>query len=242
MSLLTMIQDVTDELGGISRPTLVTSTANQTVRQLLALANREGKEMAKKEWPILTREISITTTGAELQGDLETLAGEEFDSVINDTFWDATTPEYVRGSLTPSQWAFIKNHNSGVYRPHARIQRNPSTNKLALYLYPAPAAGRVVRFSIKSKKWCANADRTTLYDKWQADTDVGLLPESLMALGLKWRWKAENKLEYAEDKRTYEMAVAEELANQLTLGSVDLEGPRVVGDGFPLGPGEGWRL
>lgn len=39
-----------------------------------------------------------------------------------------------------------------------------------------------------------------------------LLPEELLLMGLRWRWKKEEGLEYAEDFRSYEMQVKDALS------------------------------
>ena len=45
MSLLTMIGDVCEQIG-LLRPNIVLSSLDQQVKQLLAMANREGRELA----------------------------------------------------------------------------------------------------------------------------------------------------------------------------------------------------
>ena len=46
MSLLTMMEAAADRLG-IVRPTVVYASTDQQIRQLLSLANQEGKETAR---------------------------------------------------------------------------------------------------------------------------------------------------------------------------------------------------
>ena len=59
MTLLTMIQDSADEIG-LPQPAAVFSSTDQTVRQMLALANREGRQLAQRyKWQALTKEASF---------------------------------------------------------------------------------------------------------------------------------------------------------------------------------------
>jgi hypothetical protein len=44
------------------------------------------------------------------------------------------------------------------------------------------------------------------------DTDVFVLPERLLQLGLIWRWRYMKGLDYAEDMNTFELALAQEIA------------------------------
>jgi hypothetical protein len=41
-----------------------------------------------------------------------------------------------------------------------------------------------------------------------ADTDTGLMSENLMELGVVWRFKKKNGLDYSEDFRLYEQKLA----------------------------------
>ena len=73
--------------------------------------------------------------------------------------------------------------------------------------YPTPAAGNTWTFEYQSVHFCEAANGTG-QSSWQADTDVGRLDESLMMLGLVWRFKKKNGLDYSEDYRVYEQKVA----------------------------------
>ena len=60
MSLLTIIQDTTDRLG-IIRPSSVVGSSDPQVRQLLALAQQEGKELSRRHnWTALINEKTFT--------------------------------------------------------------------------------------------------------------------------------------------------------------------------------------
>ena len=64
MTLQQIVWQVCDEVG-FPRPTAIVSSTDQTARQLLAFANREGQELAERAgkdqgWPILRKEYLVT--------------------------------------------------------------------------------------------------------------------------------------------------------------------------------------
>jgi len=87
-SLLQIVQSVCDEVG-LPRPISVTGNTDQTVRQLLALANREGKELSSRTsnnegWPALRKEHTFALTIVSgLTGD--TVSGSAVVTNISST-------------------------------------------------------------------------------------------------------------------------------------------------------------
>ena len=55
-----------------------------------------------------------------------------------------------------------------------------------------------------SNNWLIDSGRSTVANSMTADTQLPLLDDQLIALGLKWRLKRENGLEYGENYREYE--------------------------------------
>lgn len=65
LTLLEIITTVVNETGSIAAPSTVVGNTDNTVKQLLALANREGKELAAMSgpdqgWPVLRKEYQLT--------------------------------------------------------------------------------------------------------------------------------------------------------------------------------------
>jgi hypothetical protein len=77
---------------------------------------------------------------------------------------------------------------------------------------PVPTAGHTWAFEYISKNWILGVDGTTYKQYFTLDTDTILLPESIVLMGLRWRWKKEKGLSYDEDFRTYEMQVQDALS------------------------------
>lgn len=204
MSLLTIIQDAAD-LIGLPRPSAVLSSADQQVRQLLALANQEGRLLSRRhDWQALVRESTFTTVATESQGALTTLCpGIRY--VANETQWDRTRLTPLGGPLSAREWQSLKGFTvTGPYFDY-RIRGGN------LLLIPSPPAGETVALEYLSTYWCQSSGGTD-QSKWAADDDVGVLSEEIMASGVRWRFLRAKGMDYAEEFREYEMMVSQEIA------------------------------
>jgi len=181
------------------------------VKFLLAAANTEGKELAKRHtWQEITKGATYTSVAAESQGAFSSLGGgsadySDFDRMIPETYWNRSQTWRIWGPLTPAEWQAKKSSNvSGPYNEW-RIQ---SGN---LYLYPAPTAGETHAFEYVSKNWCQSSGGTD-QAAWAADTDVGLLDEHLMMLGTVWRYKKSRSLPFQNEYLVYENSVTQAIS------------------------------
>lgn len=204
MSLLTLIQDTAD-ITGVPRPTAVLSSTDTQVRQLLSLANREGRSLQQRhDWTVLQKTATLVTLAAEEQGAIASIAAD-YDRQANESIWNRSQQERVGGPLTPIDWQLLQAATvSGPYQDF-RISEGK------LFFYPAPPAGETVAFDYVSKNWCQSAGGTG-QSRWGADDDIGILSEDLMHIGIVWRWKQQKGMDYAEDFRTYETELAHMMA------------------------------
>lgn len=207
MTLLTTVQYFCRRTG-LPVPLAVSGSGDSQILQVMALLEEEGNDLTMRgDWEMLTREASHTTTATEDQGALDDIATNGFRSIKNDTIWDRSSRLPVLGPMTPKNWQAMKALVTQGPRYTYRI-RNGN-----LLVNPAPAASLSWYFEYMSKNWILGSDGTTYKQYFTADDDTMLLPEDLLLVGLRWRWKKEKGLEYAEDFRTYEMQVKNYLGN-----------------------------
>mgnify|MGYP003630043094 FL=1 len=206
MTILSIIQDVAEDLA-ITAPSSVIGNTDKQVIQLLRMAQREGKNLgARHNWSFMQKEATFTQAAAALQGTIASLIGSDYESIKNDTMWNRTTQLPILGPLAPRDWQALQAFPvTGPY-PQYRIQGK------SIYFSPVPSnATDTIALEYKSKNWCESSGGSGQV-AWADDTDVGLLDEDIMTLGILWRWYARKGLDYAQDFADYEQRVANAIA------------------------------
>ena len=155
MSLLTLIQGAAD-IVGLSRPAAVITSTDPAVRRMLALANVEGQELAKRhEWTVLIREATWTTLAAESQGTIANIASdldqENGARIVNETIWNRTAQRRMNGPLSSQRGQRLK--AASVTGPYSEYRIRNGTH----YLIPAPTAGQTGAFEYITKYWCQSS-------------------------------------------------------------------------------------
>ena len=201
MSLLTTVQYFCRRTD-IPVPSTVYGTTDPQVLQVMALLEEEGNDLASRgSWQGITFEASHTTVATESQGAISTIASNGFRYIKNQTIWDRTNRLPVLGPMDSQEWQTLKAIVTTGPRFRFRIRGG------LLLSNPVPTAGYSWYFEYVSKNWILGVNGTTYKQYFTLDTDTILLPEELVLMGLRWRWKKEKGFEYAEDMRTYEMQV-----------------------------------
>ena len=199
---MTLLQTVVHfcERTNITSPATVIGSADPQVVQIKALLEEIGIDMASRvAWEGITFQATHTTIAAEDQGAMTTIASNGFKYIKNGTIWDRTDRLPVLGPLSSGEWQALKALVVTGPRYRHRIRGGK------LLVNPTPAAGHDWAFEYVSKNWILAADLTTYLQFFAADTDTVLLPDTELLQGLRWKWKREKGLDYAEDFRTYEM-------------------------------------
>lgn len=217
MSLLTIVQAFCERTQ-LPSPTTVMGNGDAQVIQVRALLEEEGEALARRgDWEGLTFEVAHTTLAAEDQGAIATICTNGYRSIKNETMWDRTDKLPVP-QLHSTLWQRYKATVSTSPRYRYRIRGGK------LLMTPTPTAGHSLYFEYVTKHWILSADGLTYKSAFTIDTDTLLLPEELFKMGLRWRWKKEHGLEYAEDFRDYETMVADALGRDGGKQVINLDG------------------
>jgi hypothetical protein len=233
VSLLSIVNNAQDEIG-IARLAAVAAGTDLDARLMLGLANREGKKLSRRaSWQALTKEKTFDALAQESQ---TAMIPSDFQRFVNETFYNRTRKRRFNGPLTPQEWQAQKALTSQTVGDDLFRVRGS-----AILLMPTPTAGDTYAYEYVTKQWCTDSTGATPKEAFTVDTDVSLLDEDLMTLGVIWRWKAAKGLDYAEDFRSYEMDVAQAIARDGAKRTISMSGDKRlnVGPGVPEGS---WSL
>lgn len=198
MSLLTIVQEVAGSLN-LPVPTSVVGNTSPDAILFLNLAKREGRELARRhDWQAITVEHTWTTTATVAQSLALPSAYDRLPPDVE--IWDRTADSRLFGPVPSNEWMRLHSGVNGGIAGWWRIIGG------VLNVYPAPTAGKTFALEYISKNWCESSGGTD-QSTWQADADVALLKEDLIALGLTWRWLRAKGMDYAEEMATYEREV-----------------------------------
>lgn len=197
-TLLELVQAAANEIG-IPAPQFLFGSQNDQEKQLLALANREGKDfssMANKNggWQNLRKDYTFNTVVGQVDYDLPS----DFEYFVQKTFWDNQFKWSLIGPISAQEKQILR---YGVVASGPRNKFYIRENKM--WLDPVPQDEVLIAYDYYSNHWCKSALGVT-QPYWQADTDTYLLDEDCFIQGLKWRFLRAKGLSYAEEFKAYE--------------------------------------
>lgn len=203
-TLLQHIQTVCQELA-LPVPTAVINSTDAQVVQLLALANREGREAAAMSgpnfgWQSLRQSATITlatsTTAYTIPSD--------FQYAIPQTVWDVAHKWQLLGPLSPAEWDVLQ---YGISPAGPRFRFRVFGDQFEVN--PAPGTGdngNTFAYEYYSTKWCQSSTGTA-QTAWTADDDTYKLDDASMQLGIKWRFLSAKGLQYDQAYQDWQRAI-----------------------------------
>jgi hypothetical protein len=198
VSLLTIVRNAALQVG-LSPPTTVASSADRTAQEMLMLANKVGRDVARwHDWSTMLVDATITGNGVDttwaLPADFSHFT--EGQRVI----LDGGAGIIITGPLSESEIVALRATNP-VMISHLFYRRGSS-----IVTSPAIGAGRLALYSYRSKNWAASSTGTAK-NALDADTDIVRFPEEeLVTLGVIWRWKAMKGLDYGQEYEDWRQA------------------------------------
>jgi len=197
---LALAQEVARRVG-ISVPSSLVSTDTDG-QQMLALMNELGAELATRfRWQQLVKEVSFTTVANTEQGTLSTILQESANTLISLTIWDETSNLWIEGPLSDSEFFPARDLGTGPQYEYKIFNDK-------LFILPTPPAGNTLRMFVRSSKW-ARSSAGAAKELLSADEDYAVFADELMRLGLRWKWREEKGLPYAEIQRSFEAMAAD---------------------------------
>ncbi|XUM19750.1 hypothetical protein ACRAVF_18975 [Bradyrhizobium oligotrophicum S58] len=203
MTILSVCQDAAVELNR-AQPTSVFTNTDPFAAELRLAAKKTAESLIAEEhdWRDLTFLATCQGDASTTVFPLSTVA-PGWERMIKDVklhslrFRTAT----FRPARDLDEWLFIKD-NLLVGSPGNWVLLNG-----AVQIFPPMPTSDTARFYYISNQYAYSAGGVA-QSSFLADTDTFALPEKLLQLGIIWRWRANKRLEYAEDLKNYEIAKA----------------------------------
>ena len=206
MTLLTICQDAANEIG-VPSPNAVVGSTDTTVIQLLAAANREGKNLVSGyDWEVLIKEEAHSAIANESQGTITSIASD-FERFSNNTMWNRTTDRKFYGPLNNSEWQRLKASVQSGVTNYFRIRGG------FLLMNPVPTVNDAIYFEYISKYWVdTTGNGSADAEKFAADSNTTVLDEDIITLGVIWRFLKQKGLPYDNQLQEYQLKVFEKQA------------------------------
>lgn len=229
MSLLSICQQVARESAIYVPATIVNNTQEDAVR-LLALAQAEGKALARRaKWAVLQTEYTFSTVISQAAYDLPS----DYRVMLDGTVWNRDQYLAIRGGLAPAEWQQWKSSQLGSTTSTQRYRLKPSSNVLKFAIDPTPTAVEALVFEYVSKNWCQSSGGTA-QEAWAADDDTGIIDEWLMERGIVWRLERALGHDWESLRAEYETEVQRAMGGDGAPPVLDLANSgRVFGFRFP---------
>lgn len=195
MSLLTICQAVVKTTGIGDVPATIIGNTDKDAVQLLALTEEAMEQLSKMNWERLLREHTITTA----DGTEDYALPSDWARYVSETAWDASNYWQMRGSIDPSEWQRLK--RGGI---QTSVRKKFRLRGARVMVIPTPSAVETLIIEYARNTPWTDSTGATYKTVATADTDVSLVPEHIVRLELKWRYKHAKGLNYEEDKREAE--------------------------------------
>ncbi len=199
MTLLSTVQNAM-ALCSLSVPSIVYASQDDLVQQMTRLLYVEGRDLVKRhDWNILVTVRPFTCGASNAQAGEPQTDFDRFSDGVD--MWNTSSDWPIHGPTSAEQWADLIVRSETSLPQYWRIIGG-------VLNIEQPKSGDTIRYEYISNKWIRQGG-STLATNLSADTDTFVFPEHLLELGLVWRFKHAKGLDYAEDMRTYQVALAD---------------------------------
>lgn len=235
MTVLDLLQRFCSRTG-IPVPSSAFGNPDPQVVQLLGLMDEILEDLTNRtRWSASTQEAVFVTTAGEDQGPMTTLAPFGFKWIIKDSFFNRSLRRTMFGPVSATQWQALKAlPNPGPYYKY-RIVRN------RMLINPPAVVGQTLAFEYASSYLIMDKNGVTPKAFPTDDLDT-FLDETIVLAGLRWKWKYEKGLDYAEDFRRFEELADNTKAREGSAQTLSMDGEStVLQPGIFVSPGT-WPL
>lgn len=221
MSLLTMCRRVMEETGW-PVPSSIVSSSDLTAKQIFAIANTELQSISEQfPWPALEDQYIFST----VPGQYIYTWPDQFRAIIPDALYNRDQYYALKGSYGPQEWLRVRDGALG------RLDR---TSFRVIYpfglpfleLTPVPDTAHELIALYMSKEYAIDNVDGISVPLFAKDTDTSKVPERLVELGVKWRFRRVKGLDFSAELAEYLSTVRHQYATYLAPPDIPVGGPR----------------
>jgi hypothetical protein len=166
--------------------------------------------------------VATATAGVFTLGQSDYALPSDFERTVDNTMWDRSRFWSMRGPQSPQQWQLYKSSVIGRASIQRRFRFREINGNQVFSIDPVPTDnGSALVFEYVSNAWCKSSAGTK-QTMWEADTDVGILDEYLMRLGVKWRMLHGLGMNYQSELAEYERQVSKAIAKDGGMAILDM--------------------
>lgn len=152
----------------------------------------------------------------------------DVSNLMPSTFWDRSMRWQVEGPLSPQDWQSLK---SGIIVSGPR--RRYRVMDGSFWLDPVPADNNTLEYEYYSYNYAMSVTGAA-QSKFLIDTDIYLLDDDVMILGIIWRFRRAKGLDYAQEQDAWQDQLDRYKARQasaknLPLNATVLDYPQFLG-------------
>lgn len=234
MNLLEIVQQFCVRTG-LGRPSLGVTSQDDQILQIIGLADEVLSDcLVGYNWQVLTEAAVFDSVAGQSQGKLADLA-PGFQRMLSETIYDRTRRLPIWGPRDASSWQAMEALPFAGPYYQFRIRGDE------LLIFPDMDEGSELAFEYTSDRAIQALDGARKRS-FTADTDVCLLPASLILLGLRWKWKEEKGLPYAENRLQWNSALAVARAADKAPGRLSLNGGQKAPQPGIFVPAGNWNV
>lgn len=193
MAILSAMQKAALRLLG-QRPSTFFGSSNQFEAEVTDWANEVAEDIAKyQDWQALTQFATITADGTtsvfDLPADYDRMTQTARIQQSTSWFWG-----YFRVTDL-NEFERLKNTGWGPYPGIWTMYGNQ--------LHFAPAPTQDASYPYITSNFAIDAGTQAPKPQFTSDTDTFRLPESVLTLGIVWRWRENKKLDASGDQEAF---------------------------------------
>jgi hypothetical protein len=217
MSLLTICQAVAREVS-LLVPATIIDNDDPTATRLLSMAHRSGQKLSQRDWKVLTKEHTFTSSSSTANYALPS----DYNRMVQETAWSRT--DYLRArQLDPQDWQRFKSGLGTAIGTAQRWRIVPVSGVRKFSIDNPGTGGKALVFEYVTDNWCMTSGSVGLTD-WTNDTDVPVIDAALLELDMIWRTLRASGRSYAGERQdamdAIEKAFAEDMPPRiLNLGA-----------------------